>query len=140
MSTTLTTEPITEERILRFEDGIPGFSGSHRFVLVEVAEGSVFQLLQSLDESEVALVVAVPWLFFPDYAPELSELERSALEIERPEDAVVFCAVTLDPANESIHLNLLAPFVVNARTRRGKQVILTESGYPIRAPVKMVTA
>jgi flagellar assembly factor FliW len=136
--TVLTSDAITEERVLTFEDGIPGFEASHRFVLVEVAEGSVFQLLQSLDEPDVALVVTVPWLFFPDYAPELSELERRSLGIERPEDAIVFCAVTLDAEHETIHLNLLAPFVVHAGTRRGRQVILVDSGYPVRAPVRMV--
>lgn len=129
---------IGQEHVLTFEDGIPGFPGSRRFVLVEVAEESAFQLLQSLDEPEVALVVAVPWIFFPDYAPELSELERASLGIERREDAVVFCAVTLDAERETVYLNLLAPFVVNVETRRGRQVILPDSGYPVRAPVKLV--
>lgn len=138
MPTALTSDAITEERVLTFEDGIPGFEASRRFVLVELAEDSVFQLLQSLDEPGVALVVTVPWLFFPDYAPELSEMERRALGIERPEDAIVFCAVTLDAEHETIYLNLLAPFVVHAGTRRGRQVILTDSDYPVRAPVRMV--
>ncbi len=137
---TLTSERdlIGQEHVLTFEDGIPGFPGSRRFVLVEVAEDSVFQLLQSLDEPEVALLVTVPWLFFPDYAPELSELERASLGIERREDAIVFCAVTLDAERETVYLNLLAPFVVNAETRRGRQVILSDSSYPVRAPVKLV--
>ncbi len=135
---TLTAERIEQEHVLTFEDGIPGFPGSRRFVLVEVAEDSAFQLLQSLDEPEVALVVTVPWIFFPDYAPELSELERASLGIERREDAIVFCPVTLEADRETIYLNLLAPFVVNAATRRGRQIILLESGYPVRAPVKLV--
>lgn len=133
-----TADRIGQEHILTFEDGIPGFPGSRRFVLVEVAEDSAFQLLQSVDEPDVALVVTVPWIFFPDYAPELSELERAALGIERREDAIVFCPVTLDAEHETVFLNLLAPFVVNAATRRGRQVILLESGYPVRAPVKLV--
>lgn len=137
---TLTTERdlIGQEHVLTFEDGIPGFPGSHRFVLIEVAEDSVFHLLQSQDEPEVALVVTVPWIFFPDYAPELSELERASLGIERAEDAIVFCAVTLDAEHQTVYLNLLAPFVVNAASRRGRQVILSDSGYPVRAPVKLV--
>jgi flagellar assembly factor FliW len=133
-----TADRIGQEHILTFEDGIPGFPGSRRFVLVEVAEDSAFQLLQSVDEPDVALVVTVPWIFFPDYAPELSELERAALGIEHREDAIVFCPVTLDVEHETVFLNLLAPFVVNAATRRGRQVILLESGYPVRAPVKLV--
>ncbi len=130
-------DPIGQEHVLTFEDGIPGFPRSRRFVLVEVAEDSAFQLLRSVDEPDVALVVTVPWLFFPDYAPELSELERTSLGIERSEDAIVFCSVTLDPDHDTVYLNLLAPFVVNATTRRGRQIILLDSGYPVRAPVKL---
>ena len=70
---------VSDDRVLHFEEGIPGFPGSKRFALVNVAEDSAFQLLQSLDEPGVSMIVTVPWLFFPDYAPELSELERGSL-------------------------------------------------------------
>lgn len=130
----------TEGHVLHFDDGIPGFPASKRFALVEVAEGSVFQFLQSLDEPEVGMVVAVPWLFFPDYAPELSEIELQELGIERPEDAIIFCAVTLDADESVIFFNLLGPFVVNARTRRGRQIVLADSGYPVRAPVRLAVS
>lgn len=131
---------ISEEHVLHFVDGIPGFPSSRRFALVDVGEDSAFQYLQSLDESDVAMVVTVPWLFFPDYAPELSEVERGDLGLERPEDAVVFCAVTLEPDNDRIYLNLLGPFIVNAKTRQGKQIVLAHSGYPVRAPIELQTA
>ena len=131
---------VGEEKVLTFEDGIPGFPASTRYALVDVAEGSAFQFLQSLDESDVGMIVTVPWLWVPDYAPELSELERQELGIERVEDAIIFCAVTLVPESESFTLNLLGPFVVNHRTRRGRQVVLTDSGYPVRAPVSLAEA
>ena len=131
---------VAEESVLVFEEGIPGFPGSRRFALVNVADDSAFQLLQSLDEPDVAMIVTVPWLFFPEYAPELSELERRELQLEGKEDAVIFSAVTLDADQSTISLNLLGPFVVNAKTRRGRQVVLADSGYPVRATATLVDA
>jgi flagellar assembly factor FliW len=131
---------VSEGDVLHFEDGIPGFAGSTRFALLNVSEDSAFQLLQSLDEPDVAMIVTVPWLFFPDYAPELSELERQELELDAKEDAVIFSAVTLDADHGAVYLNLLGPFVVNVRTHRGRQVVLADSGYPVRAEARLVDA
>jgi flagellar assembly factor FliW len=122
-----------EENVLEFEDGIPGFPDAHRFQLVELVEDGAFQLLRSVDDPDLAIVVGVPWLFFSDYAPELTDVDQAGLEIESESDAVVFCAVTLDSDRKTAHMNLLGPFVVNARTRKGRQVVLTEQDYPIRA-------
>ncbi|HVL99730.1 MAG TPA: flagellar assembly protein FliW [Egibacteraceae bacterium] len=123
--------------ILEFPDGIPGFPSSRRFVLSDLTEDAEgpFQVLQSLDDPTLSMVVSVPWPFFPDYSPRLDETDRAVLELDDPEDAVVFCGVTADPDNGTVFLNLLGPFVVNARTLRGRQVVLTDPQQPARAPV-----
>lgn len=128
------------DNALRFPDGIPGFPGLTRFALVEVVEDGAFQLLQSLEDENVAMVVCVPWLFFPDYAPELGPDDQEALGLERPEDAIVFCPVTLEPESRSVHVNLLGPFVVNRQTLVGRQVVLADSEYPVRATVDLGAA
>lgn len=130
-----------DPNLLVIERGIPGLTTSERFVLSNLGEEaddeSAFQLLSSVDDENVAIIVAVPWLFFPDYAPELPDGEREALAISSPEEAIVFCPVTLDAENQQIHLNLLGPFVVNAQSRRGRQVVLADSGWPVRAAVDL---
>ena len=128
---------VLEEKIVTFPDGLPGLPEYERFVLVEVVAEGVFQRLQSIDDPDVAMYVCVPWLFFPDYAPELSTTEQEDLSIERPEDALVFCPVTLDPDAHRVYVNLLGPFVVNAATRRGRQLVLAGSDYPTRAPIQL---
>lgn len=126
-----------EASAITFADGIPGFPEARRFALVSHVEDAAFQLLQCIDQPEVALIVTVPWLFFSDYEPQLSELEAQLLQIERPEDAVVFCPVSLDAAEDLVHVNLLGPFVVNAERRIGRQLVLVDSDYPTRAPVDL---
>lgn len=126
-----------EENLLEFDDGIPGFPDAHRFQLVELVDDGAFQLLQSIDDPDLAIVVGVPWLFFGDYSPELTDVDQAGLEIESEQDAVVFCAVTLDADRTTAHMNLLGPFIVNARTKKGRQVVLTDQDYPIKAPLPM---
>ena len=117
-----------------FEDGIPGFPDHTSFVLVNFVEDGVFQLLQSVDDPDLAMVVASPWIFFPDYEPELTELDRSGLGLENAEDAVVFCSVVVaDDSNLS--MNLLGPFVVNKHTRTGRQVVLMDGAHQTRTPI-----
>jgi flagellar assembly factor FliW len=134
------SETVTESAELVFPDGIPGFPGLHRFLLVDVVEDGVFQELRSIDDPDVSMIVCVPWLFFPDYAPEGPDDDRAELDLRDPEDAVVFCPVTLDEARDTIYVNLFGPFVVNASTRLGRQLVLTDSGYPLRARLEMRTA
>lgn len=135
----LTQQPAPpEDKVIVFEDGIPGFSTCRRFVLVDLAPDSAFQTLQSVDDPDIRMIVTVPWLFFPEYSLELSEMEERSLEVQSPEDVVVLCTVVLVPEERSrVFLNLMGPFVVNARTRRGCQLVLAGSGYELRAPVTL---
>lgn len=120
--------------VLRFADGIPGFAEAHRFALSDLTEDGTFQLLTCVEDPGVSLVVASPWLFFPDYAPELPDGDRRVLGLEDPTEAVLFCSVTAEDDVEQLVVNLRAPFVANASTRAARQVILDED-LPLRAPV-----
>jgi flagellar assembly factor FliW len=129
--------PPSPAEALHFPDGLPGFPNLKRFVLIEFLEDGAFQELQSLDDPEVSMIVCVPWLFFPDYAPILSDEEQHDLELHGQEDAVVFVPVTFDQEQRTVNLNLLGPFVVNSKTRKGRQLVLADSEYPARAPIEL---
>lgn len=123
-----------ELAVLRFEDGIPGFTGARRFVLSDLTDDGTFQLLRSVDDPDLSLVVTSPWLFFPDYAPELPDIDQSVLGITDPAEAIVFCSVIAEDTDELL-LNLRAPFIANGRTRDARQVILEDESLPLRASV-----
>ena len=126
--------------VLRFADGIPGFADARRFVLSDLTDDGTFQLLTCVEDPELSIVVALPWVFFPDYAPELPESDRRGLGIEQPTDAVVFCSVCAEDDVDEIVLNLRAPFIANATTREARQVILHDEDLPLRAPVSSAGA
>ncbi len=123
-----------------FEDGIPGFPDHQEFELVDFAEGeSAFQLLQSTRDEDLAMIVCSPWLFFPDYEPEITDADRDGLDLVNPDDAVVFCPVTIGPENR-LTVNLLGPFVVNAGTRQARQIVLIDSKYETQTPIQIEAA
>ena len=138
-----TTEPESSEpQLVTMPHGIPGLSDDTEFLIRDLQpdEASVFQLLESTTDDSVGLIVTVPWLFFPDYTPEVPDEEYYELDIQSVDEAMLFCSVTLEPDTETIYLNLLGPFIVNARTLVGRQVVLADSDYPVRAPVKLELA
>ena len=125
------------QKVVTFPDAIPGFPDARRFVLRDLDEHGTFQLLESVDTPDLSLVVCVPWMFFPDYAPEIDEEVQRQLALERVEDAIVFCSVTAEPDQDELYLNLLGPFVVNVATQQGRQVVQADVDLPARAPVPL---
>ena len=124
---------------LSFVRPLPGFGDLRRFVLVQLSgtEGadSVLFELRSLEEPAVRFVAAVPTAFFPDYSFDLGEDDCSDLGLSDEADALVLVLLTMGGDAAATTANLLAPVVVNARTRKAAQVILSGSDWPVRAAV-----
>jgi flagellar assembly factor FliW len=121
---------------LSFVRPLPGFGDLRRFVLVELpaGDGALFEL-RSLEEPAVRFVAAVPTAFFPDYAFDLDQGDCDQLGLTDEADALVLVLLTMGGDAAATTANLLAPVVVNARTRQAAQVILSGSDWPVRAAV-----
>ena len=126
---------IDDDRILTFDEGLLGFPEARRFAMLETNDSGLYFWLQSLDDPALAFLSVVPWPFFPDYEPELTDDAQQALAIDHEEDAIVLCLLTVQREESTITANLLGPLVVNSHTRIGRQLVLAESGYPVRAPL-----
>lgn len=129
----LGTVEIDESKILSFPDGLLGFPDVTRFALVDAGDDGTYFWLQSIDDPHLAFLAAVPWAFFPDYEPELSDSDQEALALTDARDAMVLCLLTI--TDDAVTANLLGPLVVNALTRTGRQTVLGDSDYPTRAPL-----
>lgn len=121
---------VKPESIYQFAKGIPGFEEEQQFALIEMEESSPFSYLQSLAQENVAFMVVDPFVFIPDYEFELSEEDKTELNIT--EQVWVRCIVTIQRDVRHSTINLLAPIVLNPVTRTGKQLILHQSGYMAR--------
>ena len=114
---------IPESDVLHF-DGLPGFPEARRFALLGHDRDGVLGWLVSLDDLALAFVVTDPWQFFPDYAPDLGEATLASLGARGREDVEVLALVSLREGRPS--LNLLAPLLLCAPTRRGTQCIVED--------------
>jgi flagellar assembly factor FliW len=115
--------------------GLAGFSQGERYALVEVSSTSPLFRLCSLDQPGLDFLVAPPVVFFPDYAPEIDDASAARLELTDAADALLLVVLTVGADVAAATANLMAPIVINARTRQAAQVIV-EGTYPLRAPLR----
>ena len=137
------TIEVNDEEIVVFPDGLPGFRGQRRMVLVgagdllgvENGQGHhTLYWLQDVHDPELAFLTTVPWVAYPEYDIDIdSELVADA----SPDDICVLVMVTIRRDGESARLttNLLAPIVIDSARRIGQQIILQDSEWPLQAPL-----
>ncbi|MFQ5416762.1 MAG: flagellar assembly protein FliW [Myxococcota bacterium] len=117
---------LTEAQLIDF-DGLPGFAELRRFAVVQHDRESPFGWLLSVERPELALLVADPRLFFPNYRPELEPAHLRALGAGDDDELDLLAIGRIEDG--ALCLNLAAPVVVNARNRRGVQAILERGGW-----------
>lgn len=121
---------IDEKRIIHFKDGIPAFEEEHEFIILPYDEESPYYFMQSLNKPDLAFLLTIPEIFFPDYAVEIDDATVSELKIEKSEKICVYTMITIP--NGSVRLmttNLLAPIVINTENMAAKQLVMDKSNY-----------
>lgn len=130
------TLEVQPHQMLLFSPGLPGFADYSRYVLIERPQDTPFLWLQSVDRPDLAFVVVDPTLFFPHYQPAQRPQVLQEVGADSPEEVKVLVIVTIPPGKpEEMTANLMAPLVINLRTRRGRQVILEEGKFSHRQPL-----
>ncbi|GAB6280621.1 MAG: flagellar assembly protein FliW [Thermovirga sp.] len=126
---------VEEKDLLFFPRGLPGFPEFYRWIIAGDDEDTIKWLI-SVDCSIVALPVASPKLVDPFYDPAFPPEMLDSLGVENPEDAVVLAVLSLPKGNPlKGTANLLAPLVINPKTRMGRQAVLQDERYSILAPL-----
>lgn len=127
-----------ESEVLSLPWGLPGFAGHRRFLALSLEGQERFIWLQSLDDVAVAIPAADPWQIFPDYNPQLPAYALPSLGIEHPEDFVTLCVVVVTAGAAEMTMNLLAPVLINLKTRVARQITLERGEYSVRTPLPRV--
>lgn len=122
---------VTEDQIVNFSDGIPGFPEEKLFAYLLQDEESPFSFLQSAVEEYLMFLLVDPFTFFRDYEFILEDevAEEMNLSLENPPR--VFLIVTFKGNIADMTVNMMAPIVINPVERIGRQVILHGSEYSI---------
>jgi len=128
---------IPEDIILSFDEGIPGFPDSRRFVLIEEPDradddNNLFYWLQSVDDSDLALMLMDVVKFMPEYDPSVDLDEVKDLELVDAESYYIYNVVVVPEEIEKMSVNLKAPIIINDKLKKGKQVLSKNEDYAIR--------
>jgi flagellar assembly factor FliW len=127
------TLTVDDNRVMTFPRGLLGFPNHSRFALIQTGQENYFFWLQSADDPNLAFVVTDPSTFFKDYEVPLREETRADLNLADIHFAQVF--VICNKIGDWLTGNLLGPLVINAATRLGEQVVLTEKKWTTRQPL-----
>jgi len=117
-----------------FKRGLPGLGESKRFTLQALDNNPLFFFLQSEDEEGIGLILLDPFLSFPGYIVELSDLDKKDLEVEKEDDVLVFTTVTV-LSSDNMTTNLAAPLIINIRKQIARQIFLPERAAEMRTPL-----
>ena len=121
---------IEEGRVVHFKDGIPAFEDEHEFIILPYDEESPYYFMQSLKTPDLAFLMTVPFLFFPNYTFEIDDETIEELDIKSEDEVSYYSLVTIP--NYSIRYmtaNLLAPIILNTANMRAKQLVLEKTDY-----------
>lgn len=124
-------EPDSE---LQFPGGLPGFDERTRFVAVRFVDSDPLVYLQSLEDPALCFITMPVLAVDPLYQLKVSadDLDRIGLPVSRQPKIgnEVFCLTVLSIRETGPTANLLAPIVINLKTRKAVQAIAPESDYP----------
>lgn len=126
---------LDENKIIQFENGILGFEDLKKYtILYDNKDGkrSEISWLQSLDEPSLAIPVMNPFLLKEDYNPEVEDELLKPLGEMTPDDIVVLVSITVPVDITKMSANLKAPFVINAETKKGAQIIVENQEYEVK--------
>ena len=123
-----------EEEVFEFPHGLPGFEEETRFVLIELPENAPLVFLQSLRQPALCFLAFPILVADREYRLAVSAEDLAALQFEhgrQPElgrEALVLALLSLHD-RFSPTANLMAPVVLNLKTRRGLQAIRQDRIY-----------
>lgn len=121
---------IEEKRVVHFKNGIPAFENEKEFVILPYDEESPYYFMQSLNTPDLAFLLTIPFLFFPDYSFEIDDETVKELNIKEGDNVSYYSLVTIP--NYSIRYmttNLLAPLILNTSNMQAKQIVLENTNY-----------
>lgn len=109
------------EKIINFADGLVGLSNMKRFILIDHRD-TPLKWLQSLDDPDIAFIVASPDIIVEGYSIDLDKAVKQHLQLDNDDDLVVL--VTMRVQGEDVVANFQGPLLINSRTMRGVQIVL----------------
>jgi flagellar assembly factor FliW len=123
-----------ESWVVSFPAGLAGFEQETRFVLLERPEWAPIVFLQSLADAGLCFLAAPVVALDPVYSLSVTreDIETLGLDEDRqpvPGEQVLCLALLCAPENGPLTANLLAPVVVNPKSKVAVQAVRADNRY-----------
>ncbi|WP_028975328.1 flagellar assembly protein FliW [Spirochaeta cellobiosiphila] len=122
---------VSEKQVIEFPHGLLGFEYLKEFVLLDASQQPFFWL-QCKDVKEIAFVLINPLIFNPQYEPAIDEITKNVIELDSPEDLLLFAIVTIPEDSNQMTANLQGPVLINKKKRIGIQGISSDPRWKVR--------
>lgn len=129
---------LTEEKIITLDKGLMGFDEYKQYTILydsEKEEGTNIMWFQSVDSPTLALPMINPLLVKEDYNPVVEDELLCGLGEINEENLVILVTMTVPSDIEEMSVNLKAPIIINADTRKGAQIIVENQDYDVKHKV-----
>ncbi|WP_294358245.1 flagellar assembly protein FliW [uncultured Clostridium sp.] len=123
------------EKEINFKTGILGLEEYKKYKIKKIEGNDSFYLLQSCEDTQLAMVVMNPFQFIEDYEITLDDAVVKNLNIKDEREVIVFNTVTLANEEKDFTTNLVAPFIINVKNNCAEQIILNNSKYKIKEKI-----
>lgn len=108
-----------EQAVINFTEGLIGLPEMRRAALIPLEEFQPFYWLASLDDEKTRFIVVNPREIFADFKPQ----------DHAGQDTLAIVKISSDW--EKTTVNLRAPIFFDQQTKRGTQIVLSESDYKL---------
>ena len=120
-----------DKDVILFAEGLIGFPGAKRFILIESESLAPFRVLKCVDIPQIGFLVLDPRSVVKTYERSIPQESWHSLEVADNADRVtlVISIIGKDPLESTA--NFQAPLLINHRKMLGKQLILTTARYSV---------
>ena len=125
----------SEDSILRFDEGLIGFSDCKSFVLLESEGIAPFRRLQSTERDEVGFLVLDSAYLTKEFPALVPERDWESIGLTDPAARLAFVICIIGPTPAQSTGNLQAPLIINYANMMGRQVILGDTEFSSRHPL-----
>lgn len=125
---------LPEEKIITLDRGLIGLEEYKKFTILYDCdkEESNISWFQSVEEPTLALPIIKPWLVKEDYNPIVEDELLNHIGELTEENLVILLTMTVPEDITQMSVNLKAPIVINADTRKGAQIIVENQDYEVK--------
>jgi len=125
----------SKDTVVHFREGLIGFPNLKNLMLVKSDRLFPFCRLQSIDSPEVGFLALEATILWNDYHEHVPLSCWESIRANSDTKTLALGLVVMGSTAETATGNFYAPILINYEQMIGKQVILTDSAFPVRHPL-----